>query len=61
MFVSRFNVIKSLSETFGEDEVWDSDMEDFKLCMESLALEDLRSTYVHYTGWNSQEHLLFIA
>lgn len=39
-----FNTIKNLSKTEDGDNTWDSGMDDFKSCVESLGLEDLRAT-----------------
>lgn len=35
-----FNVIKNLNETIGGEQIWDNGMEEFKDCLESLALDD---------------------
>lgn len=49
------NVTKSLTETEGGDDIWDSGMDDFKNCVESLGLEDLSATSAFFTWWNSQD------
>lgn len=49
-----FNVIKSLSETDREDDIWDSSMEDFKDCLISIGADDIRGLGPIFTWWNCQ-------
>lgn len=49
-----FNAIKSLYETDRDDDTWDSGMEDFKDCLDSIGADDIRGFGPLYTWWNCQ-------
>lgn len=50
-----FNAIRSLSEAEGGENTWDHGMEEFRDCLDSLGVEDIRALGPHFTWWNCQE------
>lgn len=48
-----FNVIKNLCET-NQDDLWDIGMEEFRDCILSIGVDNVRGIVPHYTWWNSQ-------
>lgn len=48
-----FNSILSLNENSGGSAAWDSGMEEFKSCVDTLGMTDLRGVGNSFTWWNS--------
>lgn len=51
-----FNEVITTEEINGGDFPWDSGMQDFKDCIDSIFVEDLRAVGAFHTWWNSQDN-----
>ncbi|KAL8110069.1 hypothetical protein AgCh_025974 [Apium graveolens] len=54
--IGDFNVIQDLSETYGGNDRWTNDMQEFKDFLSHIGLVDIRASGTFHTWWNKRDH-----